>query len=596
MKKIALIAGLLLFSYTLFSQVGISTPNPAATLDIVATNPTGTNTEVDGLLMPRIDRQRALSMAATPTSTLIYVNSTATGTATGTAINITSVGFYFFDGTVWQKLTTGINRNWELTGNTATNPTTNFLGTTDAQPLIFRTNNSERARILSDGRISFNNSTPFIVDRFSVYNTAASDYAINGYSTANGVGVFGQNTGTGSGIFGVNTNNGIAVQGINTSTTGIGGAGVYGDSSNNTSAGVFGNSNVNGGIGIYGQVSGAGQSRGVSGFTSGSNRRSYAIYGFNNASTSGNAFTSTNVAAAIYGDAVSAGNYKFGIFGDGGLSPRSGGIIGNNFGSSLGALGYYNSASINYSVYGFGSAYEMGVATGKLTPNSTLSENTQIGIGIYGGVMGGWVRGLKYGFHTKGETYSLYIDGDGYANKPLTLLTDVGDEKVASYMTTSVKPEISTNGKSTLLNGKVYVKFEDTFSKSISNQEDLNINITSQGNSKGVYVTDISKEGFWIFENDNGQSNIKLFWSATSILKNTSNHIIPKELLANDFDDKMEKVMFNDNNPNENAQSLWWDGSKIRWDKPNIKKDSNTKELMESRKLPIAVNDVIEKK
>jgi hypothetical protein len=193
MKKIALIAGLLLFSYTLFSQVGISTPNPAATLDIVATNPTGTNTEVDGLLMPRIDRQRALSMAATPTSTLIYVNSTATGTATGTAINITSVGFYFFDGTVWQKLTTGINRNWELTGNTATNPTTNFLGTTDAQPLIFRTNNSERARIFSDGRVSINNSAPFAVDQFTVSSAGSS---INGYtSNSNGYGNYSLNSG-----------------------------------------------------------------------------------------------------------------------------------------------------------------------------------------------------------------------------------------------------------------------------------------------------------------------------------------------------------------------------------------------------------------
>ncbi len=33
---------------------------------------------------------------------------------------------------------------WSLTGNAGTNPTTQFLGTSDAQPLVVRTNNLER--------------------------------------------------------------------------------------------------------------------------------------------------------------------------------------------------------------------------------------------------------------------------------------------------------------------------------------------------------------------------------------------------------------------------------------------------------------------
>ena len=42
------------------------------------------------------------------------------------------------------------NNKWALTGNAATNPTTNFLGTTDAQDLVFRTGNTERLRITND--------------------------------------------------------------------------------------------------------------------------------------------------------------------------------------------------------------------------------------------------------------------------------------------------------------------------------------------------------------------------------------------------------------------------------------------------------------
>lgn len=38
-------------------------------------------------------------------------------------------------------------QSWNLTGNAGTNPVTNFLGTTDNQPLIFKTNNIEKLRI-----------------------------------------------------------------------------------------------------------------------------------------------------------------------------------------------------------------------------------------------------------------------------------------------------------------------------------------------------------------------------------------------------------------------------------------------------------------
>ncbi|MFP3631802.1 hypothetical protein SB776_34935, partial [Burkholderia sp. SIMBA_045] len=84
---------------TINAQVGVNTTTPASTMDITAKNATGTTPNVDGLLVPRVDRQRAQSMASVPTSTLIFVNSIATGTQTGTAVNIDAVGHYSFNGT-----------------------------------------------------------------------------------------------------------------------------------------------------------------------------------------------------------------------------------------------------------------------------------------------------------------------------------------------------------------------------------------------------------------------------------------------------------------------------------------------------------------
>ena len=108
MKKLLPSMAVLFFSTIIYGQVGINTAAPKSTLDITAKNATGTSTGTDGLLIPRLDRLRALNMASIEPSTLIYVNSISTGTATGKASNIDAVGFYYFDGATskWTKLST----------------------------------------------------------------------------------------------------------------------------------------------------------------------------------------------------------------------------------------------------------------------------------------------------------------------------------------------------------------------------------------------------------------------------------------------------------------------------------------------------------
>jgi predicted acyltransferase (DUF342 family) len=49
---------------------------------------------------------------------------------------------------------------WLLTGNSGTNPAVNFLGTTDAQPLVIRTDNVERVRITATGDVGIGTAAP----------------------------------------------------------------------------------------------------------------------------------------------------------------------------------------------------------------------------------------------------------------------------------------------------------------------------------------------------------------------------------------------------------------------------------------------------
>jgi hypothetical protein len=110
MKKIT-IPSLVLLSGIVFSQVGINTNQPKATLDIAA-SPTDT-TKADGVIAPRLTREELTNKGNSLYGTdqrgaVIYITDASGGNVTGQRVNITSAGYYYFDGTLWQKLLSGI--------------------------------------------------------------------------------------------------------------------------------------------------------------------------------------------------------------------------------------------------------------------------------------------------------------------------------------------------------------------------------------------------------------------------------------------------------------------------------------------------------
>ncbi len=50
--------------------------------------------------------------------------------------------------------------SWDNTGNADTNPDLDFVGTTDHQPLVLRTNSVEALRIDSDGNVGVGTANP----------------------------------------------------------------------------------------------------------------------------------------------------------------------------------------------------------------------------------------------------------------------------------------------------------------------------------------------------------------------------------------------------------------------------------------------------
>jgi hypothetical protein len=66
---------------------------------------------------------------------------------------------------------------WDLNGNKGTNPTTNFLGTTDNQPLVVKTNGAERMRISPDGFINWGNRSRLSWDQGGSLELGGDDSA-----------------------------------------------------------------------------------------------------------------------------------------------------------------------------------------------------------------------------------------------------------------------------------------------------------------------------------------------------------------------------------------------------------------------------------
>jgi len=62
---------------------------------------------------------------------------------------------------IWQPRTQIFGSlGWSLTGNALTNPLLNFLGTTDAQPLVIKTTSLERMRVAADGKVGIGTNNP----------------------------------------------------------------------------------------------------------------------------------------------------------------------------------------------------------------------------------------------------------------------------------------------------------------------------------------------------------------------------------------------------------------------------------------------------
>lgn len=175
MKKNIILLGALLISSLAFSQVGVNTATPRSTFDIVGASTDLTKT--DGLIAPRLKgselKAKDALYSAAQTGAIVYVTEAlaSTGTTTKT-VNVTAVGYFYFDGAVWQKVAYGSFTETDgVIGNEVLNATANGgltragLGTAANPYTLGLTSGNSNGQVMT-----WNGSTWSPANALNIYN------------------------------------------------------------------------------------------------------------------------------------------------------------------------------------------------------------------------------------------------------------------------------------------------------------------------------------------------------------------------------------------------------------------------------------------
>ena len=123
------------------NETGVA-PNSNAMLDIDA------NSNHDkGLLIPRLT-----------TSERTGISGLGAGDEGLTVYDTNTNSYWLWDGTQWNEF--GMGKAWLLGGNSGTTAGTNYIGTSDNVSLSFKTNGTERVRVLNTGELGVGTTSP----------------------------------------------------------------------------------------------------------------------------------------------------------------------------------------------------------------------------------------------------------------------------------------------------------------------------------------------------------------------------------------------------------------------------------------------------
>lgn len=459
MKLKLLIAFLFTFPVVSFAQIGIGTaaPNAAAELDIVSTT--------KGVLLPRMTAAQRIAIPVTAAEAGLLVYQTDA-----------PIGLWVFNGTTWFPNTSAA---WSITGNTGINAATNFLGTTDAQPLAFRTNNAERMRILANGNIGINETAPtnlLHIRGAGSFRYQDTNQAVGRLLTSdvNGVASWAAAPAALPGTGWTKTGNaGTSPIAPLNNFIGTTDAQAFVIRTNNTEAlRVLTNGNV--GIGTTTPTAKLDVTENEINLPIIRGQNTNNTAGSVSTGILGQAFATSLGSAGVLGASTGGGNNEIGVLGD--YSVWGAAVYGQGTGA---VIANDLTPARDYGVYG--------------------SVDSAVGTGVYGKTLS-----------TAATSFGMYCNGNFAVTgtKSASVPTSKGNQLV--YCTESPELWFEDLGFGELQNGSVHIQLDDMFQETvyIDNTHKMHIFLQEEGDSNGLFVTiDADNKGFTVKEKNNGRSN-----------------------------------------------------------------------------------------
>jgi len=224
-------------------------------------------------------------------------------------------------------------------------------------------------------------------------------------------------------------------------------------------------------------------------------------------------------------------------------------------------LAYTNSGGTPYSHY-YTTAGDAATGTGFLS-NNTI---TGIGSGGWGGIIGSWTRGEVMGSISAGDFFASYSLGNNYTSGISADIINTEGKRIPAFSVTSSQIKVYNDGVAVLVDGKARVNFDRDF-KSLIGKNIPTITVTPMGKCNGLYITEVDNEGFSIAEFNDGNTNVPFSYIVIGKRIDADTYQgLPEDLAKPDFDENMKGVMFNENNLEQTATPIWWDGKQLRFD------------------------------
>ncbi|MBD3583380.1 hypothetical protein [Flavobacterium selenitireducens] len=478
-------------------DIGIGgAPNASAKLDISATN--------RGLLIPRValTAKNVAGPITGPATSLLVYNTTAAGTFPQNVVP----GFYYWTGAAWNEIGNVSTTQWALLGNSGTTPATNFVGTTDAQDLRFKTNSADRFNIGTNGQLT----------SFGTGSVNGPTYSWNGTGNAN-TGMFLAAT---SAIgFATNGQERFRIPNagqVHAMTAGTAALPFY-SFNGNTGTGVWSsaanilNFSTNGQERL--RIPNANQIHGVNGGTAG-----LPFYSFATGTTTGMWSSAANILNFSSNGTERArilanGNFLINtVTGNSKLDVDWGSaaydvVLGTNTNvDGTGINGIGDNGIWNGLVDGSGGAFS-GEHTGIFSYFDTLLESGS-------GLIVQDVFDEQWNVGHWDEIGGLYfkILGTGTVS---TIVKNVENERVVMHCAESPESLFEDYGIGELVGGKAHIKIDPTLSKNIrvDDTHPMKVFIQLEGDCNGVYVTNKSAQSFDVVELKGGTSSVKFSYS-----------------------------------------------------------------------------------